>query len=721
MHGSHSSFNDTELDLKNFLDTPEIQDMMNMFYLMTDIGASLRDLKGNILVTSGHQDSCTLFYHKNPRILHNCHGNSIAREGYLESGKYIYYCCKHGLWHVVMPVILRGAHLVNFFSGQFFFADEQPDIDAFVAKAEQYGFDKKDCLDIFHNVPRLKRDKIDQAMSLYRLLTRLLVRNNDRNKQHSLFLPNSSDNQEVFIETEAKYNFLAENASIGLYMMDPDGNIFDINTKMAEMTGYPPAELKDLGLHGTCTNPEHRQRWLTAMETREGIQDWEVGLTRKDGSFYFALINMTHGNLCNRPVMLITARDITENKVMEDKLKKTERKRIHLEEQLHQAQKMESIGRLAGGIAHDFNNLLLPILGYSDLLMMGLTPGEPRYVKLEQIIRTAERAKDLISQLLAFSRKQILTLRPVNLKDVLKDFEKLLRHMIREDIKIEISLPDKLGKMQADVGQLEQVLMNMAVNAQDAMPDGGVLSITLADVVNDAASTSADHALAPGRYVLLTISDTGHGMDNATQELIFEPFFTTKEKGKGTGLGLSTVYGIVKQHGGYIEVESEPDSGTTFKIYLPISEHESDSAGENAHAHVGLSQGTETILIVEDDESVRQMTCQALEKQKYRVIAASSGEQCLDYIKTHREPIDLLLTDVVMPGMNGKELYEHLSIFQPGIRVLYMSGYADDIIANRGILNEGVSFIPKPFSIKTLTHNIRRLLDAPNSTRQFRH
>lgn len=385
--------------------------------------------------------------------------------------------------------------------------------------------------------------------------------------------------------------------------------------------------------------------------------------------------------------------------------------RAKLEAQLQQAQKMESIGRLAGGVAHDFNNALGPVLGYAELLLAELAPGDPRHEELEQIRQAGIRARDLTRQLLAFGRKQVLTLVPVDLRGVLSGFEKLLRRTVREDIHIEMRLPDTLGMILADVGQIEQVLMNLVINAQDAMPEGGVLSLTLADVVLDEEYAGGHPEVAAGRYVELTVSDTGTGMDQETLRSIFEPFFTTKESGKGTGLGLSMVYGIVKQHGGGIWVYSEPSLGTRFKIYLPRNGESTDHRVISATPIPEMPCGSETVLVAEDNQHLLKMTVELLERQGYRVIARDSAQACLDLVRAYKGPIDLLLTDVIMPTMNGRELYERLATLRPGLKVLYMSGYTDDMIARQGIMHNGVEFIQKPFTVSALTQKVRELLD----------
>jgi nitrogen-specific signal transduction histidine kinase len=391
--------------------------------------------------------------------------------------------------------------------------------------------------------------------------------------------------------------------------------------------------------------------------------------------------------------------------------KRAEQERIGLEEQLRQSQKMEAVGGLAGGIAHDLNNLLTPILGYAEMLDMRLPRGDERREDVQQIRRAAERARDLNRQLLAFGRKQMLELNPVDLRLVLTGAEKMLRRTIREDVQIELVIPSPVGIVRADVGQIEMVLMNLAVNAQDAMPRGGVLTIGLQNTVVGEADAAGSPGMAPGPYVLLMASDTGIGMDRETQARVFEPFFTTKAPGRGTGLGLSTVYGIIKQHGGYVKVESRLGRGTTFRIYLPrIADLPETKQAVSPPAEPNKGNG-ETILLAEDNEMVRNMTCRLLQDWGYTVLAAGTVEQAIEIVDTAAGPIHLLVTDVIMPTMNGNELYQFLRPRRPGLKVLFMSGYASDVIAPHGVMDEGVQFIQKPFSSLALLRKVSQVLE----------
>ena len=380
------------------------------------------------------------------------------------------------------------------------------------------------------------------------------------------------------------------------------------------------------------------------------------------------------------------------------------------EEQLRQSQKMEAVGKLAGGVAHDFNNLLTVITGYSELTLRRLNETDPLRRNIEEIKVAGDRAASLTRQLLAFSRKQVLQPEVMDFNAVLVEMFKMLQRLIGEDIDLLPVLDPSLGQIKADPGQIHQVLMNLAVNARDAMPQGGKLTIKTANIDIDEEYASHHVSVRPGRYVMLSVSDSGSGMDEATQARIFEPFFTTKEVGKGTGLGLSTVYGIIKQSGGNIWVYSEVGKGTTFKIYLPRADQEFETIEDSVSDD--LPVGTETILLVEDEEMVRHMTREILQLSGYRVIEAMHGVDALQVCKLHDGPIQLMLTDVVMPQMGGRVLAEQAAQLRPEMRVLYMSGYTDDAIVHHGVLDKNMAFIEKPFPPDALARKVREVLDA---------
>ena len=387
----------------------------------------------------------------------------------------------------------------------------------------------------------------------------------------------------------------------------------------------------------------------------------------------------------------------------------TERKQ--LEEQFHQAQKMEAVGRLAGGVAHDFNNLLTAILGSADLVLDSLTAGVPEREEVEEIRKAAVRAADLTRQLLAFSRQQVIAPTVLNPNGVVANMDKLLRRLLGEDVELRTVLAPDLAAVKADPSQLEQIVLNLAVNARDAMPNGGKLTIETQNVELDQEYVRGHLSAQPGPYVMLAVSDTGVGMDAATQSRIFEPFFTTKEQGKGTGLGLATTYGIVKQSGGWIWVYSEPGHGTSFKIYLPRVAEAAAPAAPSPVPPLSV-RGSETVLLVEDDEMIRKLVQKVLKANGYAVLVAASGRDAERVAEQHEGPIDLLMTDVVMPGLSGREVARRLSAARTGIRVLYLSGYTDDAIVHHGVLDPGVAFLQKPFTPAVLGRKVREVLDA---------
>jgi PAS domain S-box-containing protein len=501
--------------------------------------------------------------------------------------------------------------------------------------------------------------------------------------------------------TEASYTTLVQHAPIGIYRSSPDGRFLAVNAALVRMLGYDSAaDVLELDLaRDVYADPGERDRLLTrAGYSEHDYDEVEATWKRKDGRLLTLQLNvrMARDAVGRVDYYETFVRDLTEQR--------------RLQQQLVQSQKMEAVGRLAGGIAHDFNNLLTVITSYSDLLLEDLAPSDPKRQDVEQVRDAADRAAALTRQLLAFSRQQVLAPRVVNLSHVVQSVEKLLHRVIGEDVDLVTSLDPNVGSVKADVGQLEQVLMNLAVNARDAMPTGGRLMLETANVEHDPDYAREQEAAPVRRFVMLAVSDTGIGMDEATKARIFEPFFTTKEPGKGTGLGLATVYGIVRQSGGFIWVYSEPGRGTTFKIYLP----EVDAPTEAASlAATELPPGTETVLLVEDAEAVRAVARQVLERQGYTVLEAPQGNAALAIAAAHDGPIHLLLTDVVMPGLSGRQVADELTRLRPDMRVLYASGYTDDAVVRHGVLEAGIAYLQKPFTAASLTRKVRETLDGP--------
>ena len=499
--------------------------------------------------------------------------------------------------------------------------------------------------------------------------------------------------------SEADYRGLVEQAPIGIFRNTRSGRFLSVNPAMVRMLGYASAE-EVLALdipRDVYTDAAVREPILRALE-REGEYRGEAVWKRRDGTqITVRLTGHTVREAGRIEYFEGLAEDVTQQR--------------QLEEQFRQAQRLEAVGRLAGGVAHDFNNILTAITGYSEMLLQDLPAGDRKRQDVDEIRASAKRAADLTRQLLAFSRKQVLQARVLDVNTVVQTLDRMLRRLIGEDVKLELALGSALGAVRADPGQLEQVILNLAVNARDAMPHGGRLTIETADARLDASYARGHPGSAPGRHVMIAVTDSGTGMDAETRAHLFEPFFTTKEMGKGTGLGLATVYGIVRQSGGSVWVYSEPGRGATFKIYLPVVDEPLDAV-EDA-VRVPVSGGTEVVLLAEDDPAVRSVVADVLGQRGYRVLRAPDGQAALEMARAHAGAIQLLVTDVVMPGMTGRELADALAAERPGLRTVYMSGYTDDAVIRHGVLQEGMAYLQKPFAPDALVAKVREVLDRP--------
>jgi PAS domain S-box-containing protein len=506
--------------------------------------------------------------------------------------------------------------------------------------------------------------------------------------------------QESLRRSEMNFRSLVTNAPYGICRCDAAGQLLDVNPALLSMLGYPSAQ-ELLGKHLGGLYADTHQWFELADYLRSAapftglIVEWK----RKDGiGIVVRVSGRAVSDIDRKTAFELFAEDVTERRA--------------LEQQLQQSQKMEAIGRLAGGIAHDFNNLLMVISGYSEFLLDRLGPDPALRGPAQEIAGASQRASSLTRQLLAFSRKQMLAPKILDLNGVVTENLKMLTRVIGEDIDLVMVPAASLGAVRADAGQIDQVIMNLAVNARDAMPAGGKLTIETSNVSLDEEYARFHAPLRPGDYVMLAISDTGFGMDSETQSHIFEPFFTTKGP-KGTGLGLSTVYGIIKQSGGYIWVNSEPGKGTSFKIYLPRVAERVEPAQVVASKDSAFAEpGTETILIAEDEANLRYLARQFLEKQGYKVIEAADGAAAMQIAVAHEGVIHLLLTDVIMPGMNGRELAQRISEIRPNTKVLYMSGYTENVIGHNGTLDAGVRLLQKPFTLRDLKSKVREVLDS---------
>ena len=508
--------------------------------------------------------------------------------------------------------------------------------------------------------------------------------------------------------SEERYREIVENARDIIYTHDLEGRFTSLNKAGEHITGYTLEEALTMNIDDVLA-PEYKEQVHQVIEKKIFVgppATCELEILSKDGRRVALEIN-------SRPVfeggevigVQGIARDVSERKHALEALRERD-------EQLRQSQKLEAVGKLAGGIAHDFNNLLTVITGYSELLLRTATKDSPEQRKLREIRKAAECASSLTRQLLAFSRKQVLQPKVIDLNVLVAQMGKMLRRMIGEDIELVTVMRPETGYINADPGQIEQVILNLLVNARDAMPHGGKVVIETTNVLLDQTYADARNVVVPGHYAMLAVSDNGVGMDEETQERIFEPFFTTKELGKGTGLGLSTVYGIVKQSGGYIWVYSEPGVGTTFKIYLP-QVNQSGQQAQPAIEPLAPHKGEGTILLVEDEDMVRRLAKDILVKSGYEVLEASSGKEALSVSERHDGPIHLMVTDVVMPKMSGRELAERIKTSRPEMHVLYMSGYTDDAIVHHGVLDPGIAFLEKPFTPETLARKVQEAMATP--------
>jgi len=505
---------------------------------------------------------------------------------------------------------------------------------------------------------------------------------------------------------EAEWAAAMDTSDDSIYILDLERRIIRANKAFYRMTRSSPEHaigkhiteivhpLGELSPCPVCLAQEQKKDAIIIMEADH--PDNPAGIPME------IVVKVVRDHMGTPTSIFMSLHDLTEGR------KLVEEKR-HLEEQLAQAQKMESIGRLAGGIAHDFNNILTTILGYSELMLVDMPQNDPYREQIETIHDAGEKASALTRQLLAFSRKQILEVKPISVNTTISSLLKMLGKVLGEDIEIDTQLKANIDTIEADQGQIEQVLMNLAVNARDAMPSGGRIVIETQNIILDNDYTKSHPEVEPGYYVMIAFTDFGEGMKNEILEQIFDPFFTTKERGKGTGLGLATVHGIVKQHAGQIFVYSEPDKGTTFKIFFPVSDK---SVTHRNKKNIVLLHGNETILVVDDEQSIRKFIIDTLESLGYKCLEASCGAEAIEISHTTSEDIHLLLTDMVMPGMNGKELSKRIHADRTSMKVIFMSGYTENTISSNGTLDANVNYLPKPLTPTLLVEKIRNVLNV---------
>ncbi|MEW6127444.1 MAG: ATP-binding protein [Acidobacteriota bacterium] len=510
--------------------------------------------------------------------------------------------------------------------------------------------------------------------------------------------------QKALAQAEERYRSIYENALYGIFLTTFDGRFISVNPALVDMLGYESGEaLMKVKLQDIYCNPDDHKRLLEICQSQQKVQGFEVDWQNPNGKTLTVRLSAMafYSPDDNEEILQTIAEDISERRSLED--------------QFRQSQKMEALGVLAGGVAHDFNNLLTTVIGYSQLILSRVDSSDPNRKHIVEIEKAGQRATSLTRQLLMFSRKQIVQPKVIDINTLLAEMGKMLRRLIGEDVELHINPKENLVNIFADPGQIEQVIMNLAVNARDAMPEGGHLTIKTYDLMITENYVKESFQVEAGRYVVLEIADTGMGMEKATLKRIFEPFFTTKDLGKGTGLGLSTVYGIVKQVNGFIEVDSECGQGTVFKIFFPVAAIQREQERQAAIRSTPQN-GSGTILLVEDDVAVRELTREILEASGYTMLVANHTVEALHIAKTHPGTINLLLTDVVMPYMNGRYLADEVVKTRPDIKVLYVSGYTDDAVVLNRVLKEGLAFLQKPFLPGELMRKVRDVLKGKTNS-----
>ncbi len=681
---------DMKYRLEDLLDIPRLQSLLDSLYASSKIPSAIIDNDGKIHTGSGWQDACTKFHRVHPDVEKLCIESDKYITRHIHAGApWVIYKCPQGLVDTATPLVVEGTHIGNVFTGQLFL--EPTDIGFFRSQAVRYGWDEEAYLDAVRKIPVIPRQVLQEHLAFIARFTEMLA-------EIGLKRQREKENEEQRQKEETQARMILQTAMDGFCLMDKQGRILDANEAYCRMSGYDRDELltmriRDVEAIESGGDVEERLSTLTSR----GEDRFQTVHRRKDGSRFEADVSVQY-----RPIfggrMAAFIRDVSERKI--------------LEEQLRQSQKMEAVGRLAGGIAHDFNNLLTVIAGYSDLLLSRTDGNSALRKDVEQIKRASERASALTRQLLAFSRKQVLQSKVLDLNELVSQMEMMLRRLIGEDVELRTILATRLWSVKADPSQIEQALVNLVVNGRDAMPKGGVLTIETSNI-NLGEDFVKEHPSAiPGPHVSLTVTDAGLGMGEEVKAHIFEPFFTTKEKGKGTGLGLSTVYGIVNQSRGHIQVRSEIGTGTTVSIFLPRAEKEAEKLERDLAIDL---YGRETVLVVEDEESVREIAKRVLSEKGYRVLLARESEEGIRIFQEHKESIDLVLSDVVMPGMGGREFAAMLEKIKPGTKILYMTGYTDDTILRHGVQDEGFPLVQKPFTPSSLLAKVREVLDGVSS------
>ena len=672
----------------NLIDTEKSQRLLDSFCDAVGIAAAIIDLEGEVLVGSRWQEICTDFQRINERTCKKCIESDTQLANELQQGKHFsIYQCRNGLTDAASPIIIEGEHIANTFVGQFLL--KTPDRDFFCQQAATYGFEETDYLDALSKVPIVMEEKLPAILNFLTTFTELLaIIGIDRLKQ--------IDAAEALQESEEKYRTVLESNPDPVVVYDLEGRVTYLNPAFTRVFGWSSEEQIGKKIDNFVPEgnwPETRMMIDKITVLGENFSGLETRRYTKEGN----ILDISISGSCYRDqdgnvaASVINLRDITEQKRLED--------------QLQNAQRMESIGTLAGGIAHNFNNLLMGILGHASLMLLKTDPDHPNHKRLKNIEKQVESGSKLTSQLLGYAREGSYEVKPISLNQLVNETSDTFG-MTKKEITVHQELSEKLYGIKADQGQIEQVLLNLYVNAADAMRGGGDLYLKTINVA-DKDMTGKPYKVKPGNYVLLTVKDTGVGMDEETKERIFEPFFTTKGLASGTGLGMASAYGIIKGHGGYIDVDSKKGEGTTFSIYLPATEKDLEEKKVSSDEFV---KGKGTVLLVDDEEMILDAVEEMLKHLGYEVLLAKDGQEALGLYKKNQDKVDLVLLDMVMPIMGGGKTFDRMKEINSDVKVLLSSGYSIEGEAKE-ILKRGCdAFIQKPFKPEQLSQKIVEIL-----------
>lgn len=696
-----------DVDLGSLIDVGEIQSIMDDFCSLTGMVTAILDLKGNIIEATGWQDICTKFHRVHDKTAHNCTESDLFLAKNLKAEEFVEYKCKNGLTDVVTPLYIGSKHLGNIYTGQFFYDDEEIEEERFVRQAEEYGFNKTAYLEAFAKIPRYSRQTIHQLMSFLVKFTTYISRICLSNIQLEQEIQERKKAENAQKESMAMLRTLIHAIPDLVWLKDQQGVYLFTNQRFESFFGAPEKDIvgkTDYDFLETELADFFRKNDILAMENAKPTKNEEEIFFASDGHREILETIKTPLYSNNGAIIgvLGIGRDLTERKRAE------EEKEI-LSSQLQQAQKMEAIGILAGGVAHDFNNMLGVIIGHSEMAMDQVAPAHPLFADLKQIRKAAERSADITRQLLAFARKQTVAPKVLDLNETVEGMLNMLKRLIGENIDLIWAKGADLWHVKVDPSQIDQILANLCVNARAAIAGVGKITVETENITFDERYTTSHMDAMPGDYVRISVSDSGCGMDKQTLARIFEPFFTTKKFGDGTGLGLAMVFGAVKQNNGFLNVYSEPGEGSTFKIYLPRYLG-GDGQGRPEISIECVAHGQETILLVEDEPTLLTMTMAMLQRLGYAVVPAGSPDEAIRLTAECTGKIDMVMTDVIMPGMNGRDLVQHLLTKLPDLKCLFMSGYTANVICHHGVLDEDIHFIQKPFCRRELAVKIRQVL-----------